>query len=147
MDSKGLYTIDFLFSIFFTLIIGIVMFNIVGTNLENEKIIEEDLNGRTLIDEIANIINQVNSNYLGYGKTIEIPYNISENYFSLTINQNEVLLEFKNKKAESKIIPVRIININNDLVDDFKMYPGNSYKIKKSIDKNNMTGVQVYKIN
>jgi len=144
MDSRGIYTIDFLFSIFLTLTIAIIFLNIIGNILEDQKIVEEDMNGRILIDNIANSINQVNSNSLGYIKEINIPNNISGKDFQISIKQNEVILEFENKKADSVLIPIKIVNINLEPIEEFKIYPGNSYKIRKLLDNNNLTVIQIY---
>ncbi|OQD58992.1 hypothetical protein MBBAR_6c01020 [Methanobrevibacter arboriphilus JCM 13429 = DSM 1125] len=144
MDSRGVYTIDFLFSIFLTLTIGIIVLNLIGNALEDQKTIEEDMGGRILIDNIANTINQVNSNNLGHMKEINIPDNISGKDFRITINYDEVVLELENKKADSALIPIRIVNVNLDPIEEVKIYPGNSYKIKKSLDNNNLTVIQIY---
>ncbi|MCC7561951.1 MAG: hypothetical protein KO253_03875 [Methanobrevibacter arboriphilus] len=144
MDSRGIYTIDFLFSIFLTLTIGIIVLNLIGNTLEDQKTIEEDMGGRILIDNIANAINQVNSNNLGYMKEINIPNNISGKDFKITITHDEVVLELENKKADSALIPIRIANINLDSIEEVKIYPGNSYKIKKLLNNNNLTAIQIY---
>lgn len=143
MDSRGIYTIDFLFSIFLTLTIGIIILNLIGNALEDQKTIEEDMGGRILIDNIANTINQVNSNNLGYMKKINIPDNISGKDFKITINYDEVVLELENKKADSALIPIRIVNINLEPIEEVKIYPGNSYKIKKLLDNDNLTVIQI----
>ncbi|WP_225370776.1 hypothetical protein [Methanobrevibacter arboriphilus] len=102
------------------------------------------MGGRILIDNIANTINQVNSNNLGHMKEINIPDNISGKDFRITINYDEVVLELENKKADSALIPIRIVNVNLDPIEEVKIYPGNSYKIKKSLDNNNLTVIQIY---
>jgi len=146
MDSKGISTVDFIFTIFLSLIIVIVGLNLIGNNLEDEVIMEEELNGRMIVDSIANSINEVNSNNLGHIQEISLPKNISNKSFSITINQNEVLIEFGNRKGESTIFPTRLANSNKDIVNEIKLYPGESVKIQKSLDNNNLTIIQIYNI-
>lgn len=145
MDSKGIVTVDFIFTIFLSLIIVGIGLNLVGNNLEDQAILEEEFNGRILIDDIANSINEVNSNNLGHFQKIFIPGNMFKKQFSITIKQNEVLIEFGSKKGESSIFPTRLANINKDIVDEIKMYSGESYIIQKSLDNNNLTVIQIYK--
>jgi hypothetical protein len=146
MDSKGFSSIDFIFSIFLTLIIAVLVLNLIGNDLENEKIMEENINGRLLSDKIANTINQVNSNNIGYINEVDIPKNISGRSFFLTLKRNEVVLSIGNKKTESTLIPTRIISIDGSLLEEFKLYPGDSYEIKKILDKENLTGIQIYRL-
>lgn len=146
MDSRGIITVDFLFSIFLSLTIIIIGLNLIGNNLEDERIIEEELNGRMIIDSIANSINEVNSNNLGHIQEINLPKNISNKSFSITISQNKVLIEFGNRKGESVIFPVRLANINKDIVNEIKLYPDESYKIQKSLDNDNLTVIQIYNV-
>lgn len=146
MDSRGIITVDFLFSIFLSLAIIIIGLNLIGNNLEDERIIEEELNGRIIIDSIANSINEVNSNNLGHIQEINLPKNIFNKSFSITISQNKVLIEFGNRKGESVIFPVRLANINKDIVNEIKLYPDESYKIQKSLDNDNLTVIQIYNV-
>lgn len=146
MDSKGISTVDFIFTIFLSLIIVGVGLNLIGNNLEDEVIMEEELNGRMIVDNIANSINRVNSNNLGHIQEISLPKNISNRSFSITINQNEVLIEFGNRKGESTIFPTRLANTNKDIVNEIKLYPGESVKIQKSLDNDNLTIIQIYRI-
>jgi hypothetical protein len=150
MDCKGIATIDFIFAIFLTLIIAIICFNFIGNSLENQETLEKDLNTRTLIDEVANSINRVNSNSLGHIQKIAIPNIPSKGFsksFYILISSNEVVFVSNDKKAESSIFPAKLANINSDIVEEIRLYPGESYNIKKSLDKNNMTVIQIYKLN
>lgn len=146
MDSKGISTVDFIFTIFLSLIIVVVGLNLIGNNLEDEVIMEEELNGRMIVDKVANSINEVNSNNLGHIQEITLPKNISNRSFSITINQNEVIIGFGNRKGESTIFPARLANTNKDIVNEIKLYPGESYKIQKSLDNDNLTIIQIYRI-
>ncbi|MBZ9571493.1 hypothetical protein KQY27_08025 [Methanobrevibacter sp. TMH8] len=146
MDSRGISTVDFIFTIFLSLIIFIIGLNLIGNNLEDTMVMEEELNGRMIVDSIANSINEVNSNNIGHIQEITLPKNVSKRSFSITINQNKVLIEFGNRKGDSAIIPIRLANFNKDIVNEIKLYPSESYKIQKSSDDNNLTIIQIYKI-
>jgi len=146
MDSKGISTIDFIFTIFLSLIIVSLGLNLIGNNLEDMVILEEELNGRMVLDNIATTINEVNSNNLGHIQEITLPMNLSSRPFSITINQNEVLIEFGNRKGKSTIFPIRLANINKNIVNEVKLYPGESVKIQKSLDNDNLTIIQIYRI-
>ena len=146
MDSKGISTVDFIFTIFLTLTIAIIGLNLIGNNLENQMIMEEEINVRMIVDNIANSINQVNSNSLGHIQEITIPKNISNKSFSITINQNKVLIVFGNRKGESTIFRARLANVNGDIVNEIKLYPGESVKIQKSLDNDNLTVIKIYMV-
>jgi hypothetical protein len=145
MDSKGIYSIDFLFSIFLSLIIAISVFGFIGGSLENEKTAEEDITGRILVDKIANTINQVNSNNIGNLQEFKIPNNISGKSFLIIVQKNEVVLFVGTKKAESTIFPIRLSSNGENSVEEIRLYPSESYIVKKIIDTNNLTKIQIYR--
>jgi len=145
MDSNGITTIDFIFTIFLTLIISITIFNFIGNNLENQITLEDELNMRIVTDDVANTINQVNSNNLGHLQEITIQNNISKR-FSITISSNKVLFDSSDRKAESTIFPILLANVNNDIVGEIKLYPGETYKIKKTLNEKNQTVIQIFRI-
>ena len=146
MDSKGIATVDLIFTIFLTLTIAAIGLNLIGNNLENEMIMEEELNVRMTVDKIANSINEVNSNNLGHIQEITIPNNISNKSFTITVKQNEVLIAYGNRKGESSIFSTRLANINGDNVNEIKLYPGESVKIQKSLDKDNLSVIKIYRV-
>lgn len=145
MDSEGLATIDFIFVVFLSLIVSLSILNLFQTNLNNEKIIEEEVNSRIFLDKIANSINQVNSNGLGNSKEIYIenPPNSRSYYF--IVKSNEVIITYVDKKGESSIFPVRLVNLNKESVSEIRINKGESYKIRKVLDNDNLTAIQIFK--
>ena len=146
MDSKGIATVDLIFTIFLTLTIALIGFNLIGNNIENQMIFEEELNVRMTVDKIANSINEVNSNNIGHIQLVNIPNNISNRSFTITVKQNEVLITYGNRKGESTIFPTRLANINGDVVNEIKLYPGESVKVQKALDNDNLTVIKIYGI-
>ena len=146
MDSKGILSIDFIFTIFLSLIIICFGLSLIGNNFDDEIIMEEELNARVVVDNIANSINQVNSNNLGNIKVITIPKNISKKSFFITVKRNGVLIVFGNRRGESTIFPTRLANSNKDIVNEINLYSGNSYKIQKSLGNDNLDIIQIYMV-
>ena len=146
MDSKGIVTVDFLFTLFLTLIITIAGLNLIETNLNTEKSLEEDTKARLILERVANSINQVNSNLPGNIQEIFLPRNISGNSYILTVRSNHIILEFSNKKGKSIIFPINLVDFNMNRINEIKLYPGEKYKIKKSLDENNINVIQIYKV-
>jgi len=143
MDSKGVSTVDFIFTIFLSLTIIVLGLNLIENNLDDEVIIEEELNARIIVDNVANSINEVNSNILGNIQVITIPKNISNKSFYISVKQNEVLIIFGNRMGKSTIFPARLADINEKIVTELKLYPGNSYKVKKYVSNDNLTAIQI----
>ena len=146
MDSKGIVTVDFLFTIFLTLIIAISALSLIETNLNSEKSIEEDVNGRIILEKVANSINEVSSNLEGNIQEVHLPNNISNYSYIITVKSNDIDLEFYNKKGKSAIFPVNLVDFNMEHLNEIKLYSGEDYKIKKSLDENNMAVIQIYKV-
>jgi len=146
MDSRGIATVDFLFTLFLTLLIAISTLNLIGTNLNTEKSIEEDTNGRLILEKVANSINQVNSNLPGNIQEIHLPTNISGNSYVIIVKSNHIILEFNNKKGKSAIFPINLVNFNMERIKEIKLYSGEDYKIKKSSDENNINVIQIYRV-
>lgn len=145
MDSKGFTTIDFVFTLFLTLIIIILTLNLFGTSIDNKNIIEEDINSRLLMDKLANSINQVSSNKVGNANEIFI-FNISPNYYYFSITKDKIVIKYQDKTGESNIIPIRLINYNKELINEFRMNKGERYIIRKILDNDNLTAIQIYNI-
>lgn len=91
MDSKGIATVDFLFTLFLTLIISIATLNLIQTSLNSENSIEEDTNARMILERISNSINQVNSNLPGNIQEIHLPNNISTNSYIITVRYSYII--------------------------------------------------------
>ncbi len=92
MDSKGIATIDFLFTIFLMLIISIGVLNLIEDKLNTTKNIEEDIQGRLILNKVSDSINQLNSNGKGYSKKIDLPQSIANHNYIIIIESNEIIL-------------------------------------------------------
>ena len=122
------------------------MLNLIGTNLTTEKSIEEDVTGRIILEKVSNSINQVNSNLPGNIQEIHLPNNISTHNYIITVRSEYITLEFNNKKGRSVIFPINLVDINMEYINEIKLYSGESYKIKKSLDGNGVSVIQIYRI-
>lgn len=146
MDSNGIATLDLIFTIFLMMIITITSLNLIEERLNMEKNIDEHVQGRLLIEKVANIINQVNINGNGYSTKINLPQNIQNNSYSILVKSDEIILEFNNKKGKSTILPLKLEDSNNLMINEIKIYGGNSYLFKKSLNDNNISSIKIYKI-
>ena len=136
MDKKGQLTIEFLFTLVISIMILISIMYYLNQNIDSNLNTEENLEGRLLLNQISNDINQVNSNSYGFSKYIKLPDKIGNNNYLLTIKTNEIALEYKNKKGKSNINPIHIINPNNESLVEIKLYNGAKYKISKELINN-----------
>ena len=131
MDNKGLFSIDFLFTIAFMLIIGLLFLNLGESNLNSSINLEENVESRLLINKIANSINKVNSNGKGFLEIIQIPQNISSKSYMIIINKNSVTIDINNKKGTSFIFPINLVDNNGIIIQEKRIYSGNDYIIQE----------------
>ena len=68
-----------------------------------------------------------------------MPKSINGNYYSILINNREVIIEFNNKKGKSDINPIKLVDNNNKTIDNVQLYSGRTYLIKKMLINNNTT--------
>ena len=109
----------------------------INSNLE----IDEDIECRSLLNHVANSINEVNSKEYGFNKKIKLAESINDNYYSILINNNEVIVESNNKKGKSNINPIRLVDQNNKTIDRIQLYNGRTYLIKKTLINDNKTHI------
>ena len=126
MDNQGFISIDYLFSIFLIILIAIGILYFSESTLNSAENIEKTTGYRLFLDNIADEINQVNSNGANFSKVISLPYKIQDNSYVLT-------LDIDNRKASTNIFPIKL---ENNL--DVDLYGGNSYLIKKE-DENTIS--------
>ena len=146
MDLKGIYIIDYIFTIFLIIMTITISLNLLDNNISDEKEVEIYLNARSLIDSIANTINSVNSNNIGNIGEITLPNNILSTSYFITVNENEVVISLPSRKGESSIHQIRLANLNGEIINEIRLYPGVSYKVKKSLNEYNLTIIQIYNI-
>ncbi|MCC9261672.1 MAG: hypothetical protein K8V75_04780 [Methanobrevibacter woesei] len=133
MDNQGFISIDYLFSIFLIILIAIGILYFSESTLNSAENIEKTTSYRLFLDNIADEINQVNSNGANFSKVISLPYKIQDNSYVLTLSGDSLTLDIDNRKASTNIFPIKL---ENNL--DVELYGGNSYLIKKE-DENTIS--------
>lgn len=141
MDEKGQLNIEFLFCITISIMILISIIPYLNQNIDSNLNTVNNLEGRLLLNQISNDINQVNSNMYGFSKYIQLPDKIENNSYLLTIKTTEIILEYKNKKGKTNINPINLINTNNESLVEIKLYNGVKYKISKELSNNNQKNI------
>lgn len=139
MDSRGIINIELLFSSIIIILLLITYLPIIDESLNSNMQIEENSEGRMLLNHIANSINEINSKEYGFNKRIDMPDSINGNYYSILIHNDEVILEFNNKKGKSNINPIKLVDSNNKTIDSVQLFNGRTYLIKKTLINNNET--------
>ena len=137
MDSKGLINIELLFCFAIIIMILIINMPMLEHTIDTAKELEENSEGRFLVDSISNSVNQVNSNKYGFIKKIKLPQTIEGYSYTIFINNNEVILEFNNKKGRSKIQGINLVDMNNQSLERVQLHNGRTYLIKKALINNN----------
>ena len=123
MDEKGFISIEYLFSLFIILIIASGMLFYTSSTISSNKNVEDNVNHRIILDNVANVISQVNSNGPGYSKHIKLPSD--KGYFELTVEKNKIFIEYGDKKGEN-LLP--LVNVDSN----YKLISGRSYLISKT---------------
>ncbi len=141
MDEKGQANIEFLFCIIISIMILISIIPYLNQNIDSNINTINNLEGRILLNQLANDINQVNSNMYGFSKYIQLPDKIENNSYLITIKTTEIILEYKNKKGKTNINPINIINSNNESLIEIKLYNGCKYKISKELINNSQKNI------
>lgn len=133
MDNQGFISIDYLFSIFLILLIAIGILYFSESALNSAENIEKTTSYRLFLDNIADEINQVNSNGANFSKVISLPYKIQGHSYVLSLSEDSLTLDIDDRKASTNIFPIKL---ENNL--DVDLYGGNSYLIKKE-DENTIS--------
>ena len=139
MDSKGIINLELLFCTLIIILILIINLPMINENLNSNMELNENSEGRLLLNHISDSINEVNSKEIGFNKKIILPKSINGNYYSILINNREVIIEFNNKKGKSDINPIKLVDNNNKTIDNVQLYSGRTYLIKKMLINNNTT--------
>lgn len=139
MDSKGIINIELLFCTLIIILLLIINLPMIEKNIDSNMDIEENSESRLLLNHIANSINEVNSKEYGFCKKIRLPQSINGNYYSILINNHEVIVEFNNKKGKSPINPINLVDSYNNTINNVQLFNGRTYLIKKTLINNNQT--------
>lgn len=123
MDKKGFISIEYLFSIFIVLIIASGLLFFTHSTIESSGNLESNLEHRLILDNVANLINQVNAN--GEGYSIHFHLDSKPGLYEITVNRNSVEMEFSNKKGETLLMPTNVDST-------YKLYSGRSYTVTKT---------------
>ena len=91
MDKKGFISIEYLFSIFILLIIALGLLFFTSASIESSKNIENNVQYRLILDHVASIINQVNSN--GNGYSIYLHLDSKPGFYMITVEKNKLTIE------------------------------------------------------
>ena len=141
MDSKGIINLELLFSTLIIILLIIINFPMIEENLNSNIEIEENNECRLLLNHIANSINEVNSRGYGFNKKIRLPESINENHYSIIVKNNEIIIEFNNKKGRSQINPINLVDANNKTMDSVQLFKGRNYLIEKRLINDNKTHI------
>lgn len=123
MDNKGFISVEYLFSLFVVVIIALGVLFYASSTLQSSLNIEDSVSHRLVLDNVANVISQVNSNGAGYSRYIKLPSDIG--YYEITVDKNKVTIEYSSKKGET-MLP--LLNIDSK----YKMVSGKGYYISKT---------------
>jgi uncharacterized protein (UPF0333 family) len=141
MDSKGIINLELLFCTLIIILFLIINFPMIEENLNSNIEIEENNECRLLLNHIANSINEVNSRGYGFNKKIRLPESINENHYSIIVKNNEIIIEFNNKKGRSQINPINLVDANNKTMDSVQLFKGRTYLIEKRLINDNKTHI------
>ena len=141
MDSKGIINLELLFCTLIIILFLIINFPMIEENLNSNIEIEENNECRLLLNHIANSINEVNSRGYGFNKKIRLPESINENHYSIIVKDNEIIIEFNNKKGRSQINPINLVDANNKTMDSVQLFKGRTYLIEKRLMNDNKTHI------
>ncbi|WP_407462161.1 hypothetical protein, partial [Methanobrevibacter sp.] len=129
------------FSTLIMILLLIINFPMLEQNLSSNIEIEENSEGRFLLDHVASSINEVNSKGYGFNKKISLPESINENHYSIIVKKNEIIVEFNNKKGKSQINPINLVDTNNKTMDSVQLFKGRTYLIEKRLINDNKTHI------
>ena len=92
MDNKGFISIEYLFSLFIIIIIALGVLFYASASISSSLNIEDSVTHRLILDDVANVISQVNSNGVGYSKYLKLPSD--KGYFEVTVENNKLTMEY-----------------------------------------------------
>lgn len=123
MDEKGFISIEYLFSIFILLIIASGLLFFTQSIMQSNNDIENDVEHRLILDNLAGLINQVNSHGEGYSAHIDLDSKVG--YYEITVDFDRLTMQYSNRKGEIQIFPLKIDS-------KYRLYSGRSYLISKT---------------
>ncbi len=123
MDNRGFISIEYLFSLFIIMIIACGVLFYASASISSSLNIEDSVTHRLILDDVADVISQVNSNGIGYSKYLKLPSD--KGYFEIIVDKNKLTIEYSGKKGETILM---LANSNSK----YKLISGKSYVITKT---------------
>ena len=123
MDDKGFISIEYLFSIFIVLIIALGLLFFTQSTIESNNNIENNVEHRLILDNLASRINQVNSHGEGYSTYVHL--DSKAGYYEITVDWDKLTMKYSNRVGEAPIIPI-------STPYKYKLYSGRTYLISKT---------------
>ncbi|WP_432645609.1 hypothetical protein [Methanobrevibacter sp.] len=125
MDDNGFISLEYIFAAFIMFVIACSLLFYSSSLIDSSINIEESISHRLILDRVANVISQVNSNGVGYSKYIKLPSD--KGYFEITVDRSKLTIDYDNKKGETMIA---LLNIDSE----YKLVSGRGYYISKTDD-------------
>lgn len=125
MNNQGFISVEFLFSLFIILIVATGLLFYSQNTINSSLNIETEFNHRLILDDVANTVNQVDSNGEFYSKYIKLP--VTNKNYVLTLEKNKLTIEYDDKKGEMYVPFI-------ESYSTYKMYPGRIYQVEKTHD-------------
>ena len=123
MDNKGFISIEYLFSLFIIIIIALGVLFYASASISSSLNIEDSVTHSLILEDVANVISQVNSNGVGYSKYLKLPSD--KGYFEVTVENNKLTMEYDDKKGETALM---FANLDSK----YRLVSGRSYVITKT---------------
>ncbi len=123
MDDKGFISMEYLFSIFIVLIIALSLLFFTQSTIQSNNNIESNVEHRLILDNLASLINQVNSHGEGYSTYVHLDSDVG--YYEITVDFDRLTMQYSNKRGEAQLMPLKISS-------KYKMYSGRGYWISKT---------------
>ena len=123
MDNKGFISIEYLFSLFIVIIIALGVLFYASASISSSLNIEDSATHRLILDDVADVISQVNSNGVGYSKFIKLPSD--RGYFEIVVDNNRLTMEYNGKKGQTALM---LANMDSK----YRLVSGRSYMITKT---------------
>ena len=123
MDEKGFISIEYLFSIFIVLIIAAGLLFFTQSTIESNKNIEDNVEHRLILDNLAGLINQVNSH--GEGYSVYVHLDSKPGFYEITVDWDKLTMKYSDREGETPILPIIISS-------KYKLYSGRTYMISKT---------------
>lgn len=125
MDEKGFISVEYIFSVFIIFFMACSLLFYSSSLFSLSFNIDDGISHRIILDDVGGVICQVNSNGVGYSKSIKLPSD--KGYFLITADKDKLTMEYDGKKAETMLPLVKMSS-------KYKLVSGQVYLISKTDD-------------